>query len=96
LNVKIKPSTNKNKKIDVYKNNVKIASIGNKNYLDYPKYIKEKGLDYANKRRFLYHLRHKKNNGITCAPIEWVMPPRWAPRTVRTLWLWCTTVASAA
>jgi len=63
LNVKIKPSMDKNKKIDVYKNNVKIASIGNKNYLDYPKYIKEKGLEYANKRRFLYHLRHKKDNG---------------------------------
>ena len=36
LNVQIKPSTNKKKKIDVYKDNKKIASIGGIGYYDYP------------------------------------------------------------
>ena len=59
IGVIIKPSTNKNKKIDVFnKNNKKISSIGDINYKDYPTYIEEKGIDYAIKRRKLYHLRH--------------------------------------
>jgi hypothetical protein len=42
LNVIIKPSTRKNKKIDVYdKTNNLIASIGDKKYKDYPTYLKE-------------------------------------------------------
>ena len=57
----VKVSTNKKKKIDVYKDNVKIASIGDSRYKDYPTYIQEKGLDYAKVRRQLYHNRHKKN-----------------------------------
>jgi len=36
LNVTIKPSNKKNKKIDVYKNNKYICSIGDDNYTDYP------------------------------------------------------------
>ena len=60
LKVEVKPSKNKSKKIDVFKNGVKIASIGAKGYKDYPTYIKEKGLKYANKRRKLYKLRHNK------------------------------------
>ena len=59
LNVEIKPSTRKNKKIDVYKNNKYIVSCGDIHYYDYPTYIIEKGLKYANKRRDLYHIRHK-------------------------------------
>jgi hypothetical protein len=65
LNVIIKPSSKSNYKIDVFdKKNNYITSIGNKNYLDYPSYIEEKGLEYANKRRYLYHLRHKNDNQI--------------------------------
>ena len=77
LNVKIKPSINKNKKIDVYKNNKKVASIGAKNYKDYPTYLKEKGLQYANKRKELYELRHKNDinklntNGYYAHKILW-------------------------
>ena len=48
LGVIVKPSTKKGKKIDVIKNNVVIASIGDINYSDYPSYIKSNGLDYAN------------------------------------------------
>lgn len=60
LNVKILPSNNLNKKIDVYKDNKKVASIGAKGYLDYPNYILLKGKEYANIRRKLYYGRHIK------------------------------------
>ena len=45
----VKVSSNKKKKLDVYKNGIKICSI------------QEKGLDYAKVRRQLYHNRHKKD-----------------------------------
>lgn len=64
LNVSIKPSENKNKKIDVFKGDVLVASIGAKNYKDYPTYINEKGLSYANERRQLYKARHNKDRKI--------------------------------
>ena len=59
LGVTIKPSTNSKKKIDVYKNDKKIASIGAAGYKDYATYIKEKGKEYADKRRAAYRARHK-------------------------------------
>jgi len=64
LGVKIKPSKTKGKKIDVFKNNKKIASIGALGYSDYPTYIENKGKDYADKRRKLYKIRHKKDKDI--------------------------------
>lgn len=60
LNVEIKPSTNKNKKIDVFKDNKKIASIGAKGYLDYPNYLKI-NKDLANEKRKNYKARHEKD-----------------------------------
>jgi len=64
LNVHIKPSNKKNKKIDVIKNGKIIASIGNINYKDYPNYIKSDGIKYAEKRRELYKKRHKNDINI--------------------------------
>ena len=61
LNVEVKPSTNKKKKIDVYKNNHKIASVGAIGYNDYPTYIEIKGKKYADERRKLYKIRHSKD-----------------------------------
>ena len=61
LGVDVKPSTDKKKKIDVIKNGNKIASVGAIGYKDYPTYIKEKGLSYANERRKLYKIRHSKD-----------------------------------
>jgi hypothetical protein len=63
LGVELKPSTQKNKKIDVYKDGVKVVSIGDIRYLDYPNYILKNGLDYANQRRKLYLNRHKNDKG---------------------------------
>lgn len=61
LNVSIKPSTLKNKKIDVFENDKKIASIGAKGMKDYQVYLKEEGKQVADERRRLYRLRHKKD-----------------------------------
>ena len=77
LKVKILPSTNKNKKIDVFKDGKKIASVGNINYMDYPNYIETKGLKYANERKKLYKLRHNKDlnkpnsNGFYANKLLW-------------------------
>jgi hypothetical protein len=64
LNVTIKPSTNKNKKIDVFKNNKKIASIGAIGYNDYPNYIIKNDKAYAHERRRLYRIRHNKDRNV--------------------------------
>jgi hypothetical protein len=61
LGLTVLPSTKKGKKLDVYKNGKLIASIGDINYKDYPKYLKEDGPTVANERRRLYRLRHTKN-----------------------------------
>jgi hypothetical protein len=65
LNVIVKPSTRKNKKIDVYTiDGDYICSVGALGYKDYPTYIKLNGKEYAEKRRYLYKLRHKKDLNI--------------------------------
>ena len=64
LNVIVKPSTRKGKKIDVVKNGVVISSIGAIGYSDYPTYIKSHGLEYANNRRKLYKIRHEKDRHV--------------------------------
>jgi len=66
LGVQIKPSTNKNKKIDVFKEGKKITSIGGNPsvYSDYSTYVKTKGKNYADKRRKLYKLRHEKDRQV--------------------------------
>lgn len=68
IGVQIKPSTMKNKKIDVFKDGQKVASIGAKGYKDYPTYLKEKGKEYADERRRLYKQRHSKNRNIKDTP----------------------------
>ena len=65
LNLIIKPSKNKNKKIDVFTEDGKfLHSIGDILYNDYARYIEMYNLVYANKRRELYLNRHKKGINI--------------------------------
>ena len=77
LNVQIRPSTNPKKKIDVFKDDKKIASIGDINYFDYPNYIIKDGFKKVNERRKLYKLRHakdrlvKNSNGYFSDRILW-------------------------
>lgn len=66
--VTVKPSTRKGKKIDVFKKDEKIASIGALGMGDYPTYIKQKGKAYADERRRLYKIRHLKNSQVVGSP----------------------------
>ena len=61
LGLVVKPSTVKGKKIDVYKKNEKIASVGAEGYSDYGTYLKTDGKAVADERRRLYKLRHTKD-----------------------------------
>lgn len=60
LGVKVKPSTVKGKKIDVFKGDKKVASVGAKGYLDYPHY-KQKDPQLAEKKRANYKARHQED-----------------------------------
>ena len=76
LGVEIKSSSNSKKKIDIFKNGVKIASIGARGYKDYGMYLVEKGEKYANERRRLYRIRHqsdisKGGNGLWALRLLW-------------------------
>ena len=64
LGVEIKHSTNKTKKIDVYKKGKKLCSIGAYGMNDFPTYIQLKGLEYAKTRRRLYRIRHTRDRKL--------------------------------
>ena len=65
LNLIIKQSKNKGKKIDVYDiHNNFLHSIGDIRYNDYPNYCIIYNKKYADERKRLYHIRHKKGINI--------------------------------
>ena len=64
LGVTIKPSSKKGKKIDVFKNNQLVTSIGASGMNDYPTHLKNEGKKIAEERKRLYKIRHSKNTGI--------------------------------
>jgi len=74
LGVEIRLSKNTKKKIDVFKKNKLLCSVGNVNYYNYPTYIekyskqysKKYGKKYANTRRKLYKIRHKTDRKKGC------------------------------
>ena len=68
LGVVVKPSTNHDKKIDVFKDDVKVASCGANGYNDYPTYVQTKGKEYADERRRLYKLRHNEDRNKKGTP----------------------------
>jgi hypothetical protein len=61
LGVIVKPSANKTKKIDVFKQGKRVCSIGAYGMNDFPTYKKLKGNAYANTRRKLYKIRHNRD-----------------------------------
>jgi len=61
IGVHVEPSHTHDYKIDVYHDGDYITSIGHKDYSDYPSYIESHGKQYADERRRLYHIRHKKD-----------------------------------
>jgi len=64
LGVTIKPSKVKGKKVDVFKNGEKIASIGALGMGDFPTFKRKYGKEYADQRRKLYKKRHEKDRHI--------------------------------
>lgn len=68
MGLEIKPSTNKKKKIDVFKKGEKVASIGSRGMGDYPTYIESKGKVFAEERRRLFKIRHEKNRNKKDTP----------------------------
>lgn len=77
LGVTVKPSTNKTKKIDVYKKGTKIASVGANGMNDFPTYIKNRGVKYAKTRRRLYRIRHEKDRHIKGSNGYWADKLLW-------------------
>jgi hypothetical protein len=71
LKVDIKPSSNPKKKIDVFKDGKKIASIGASGYGDFPTYLKMKGKAYADERRRLYKIRHENTRKVVGSNSWW-------------------------
>ena len=64
LGLTVKVSKNKLKKVDVYRDNIFLNSIGDSRYQDYPHYIITYNKEYADKRKLLYHNRHKQNSNV--------------------------------
>tara|TARA_R110002153_G_scaffold240361_2_gene394957 strand:- start:251 stop:535 length:285 start_codon:yes stop_codon:yes gene_type:complete len=60
IGVTIKPSENKKKKVDVFKNGSKVGSIGAMGYKDYGTYLEELPKKEADKKRKNYLARHSK------------------------------------
>ena len=61
LGVTIKLSKVKGKKLDVFKDGKKLASIGALGMGDFPTFKRKFGKEYADKRRNLYKMRHEKD-----------------------------------
>ena len=61
IGVSVKPSKNKTKKIDVFKKDRKIATVGAYGMNDFPTYMIKRGVKYAKTRRRLYKIRHEKD-----------------------------------
>jgi hypothetical protein len=69
LGVEVKPSRTKGKKIDVFKNGSKVASVGALGYADYPTYMRlerEGKVDRGTAviRRRSYKARHQKDRMV--------------------------------
>jgi len=64
LGVVVKASSNPKKKIDVFKDGLKVASVGASGYGDYPTYMRTRGKEYADERRRLYKQRHSKDREV--------------------------------
>ena len=69
LGVVVKSSKTKGKKIDVFdKSGKKLASVGAIGYNDYPTFMRKKGKAYADERRRLYKIRHRKDRSQSGTP----------------------------
>lgn len=68
LGVNVKPSQKKNKKVDVYKDDKLVASVGSRGMEDYASHMQKKGKAFADERRKAYKDRHAKNRSVVGSP----------------------------
>jgi hypothetical protein len=68
LGVKIRPSKNPSKKLDVYRGTKKVASIGASGYGDYPTFMRTEGMASAKAHRRKYKMRHEKDRHVRGTP----------------------------
>ena len=73
----IRPSADPSKKIDILLRNDVIASIGDPALPDYPTYIQDKGLEFANKRRTAFYNRFRRLPDIKDSKITPMFWSRW-------------------
>jgi len=66
LGVEIRLSKNTKKKIDVFKKNKLLCSVGNVNYNNYPTHMIKRGKSFAKSRRRMYRIRHSKDRKKGC------------------------------
>jgi len=67
LHVQVRPSTRKGKKIDVFKNGKKVASVGAMGYNDFTTFSRQ-SKSKAAARRKAYHSRHQKDEHRAGSP----------------------------
>ena len=66
----IKLSEDPSKKIDVFLREKKISTIGDINLLDFPSFVEERGIEFANKRRDAFYSRFKRLPDIKDGKIQ--------------------------
>jgi hypothetical protein len=64
LGVTVARSTRKGKKIDVFRDGKKIASVGALGYGDFPTFRRTRGATFADNKRRLYKMRHEKDRHV--------------------------------
>jgi len=80
----LRKSDRKDKKLMLVNNeNNKKIHFGQKNYMDYVKYIKKDGLEKANKRKRLYINRHRGENWNAINPASLSKYILWNKSTLR-------------
>ena len=77
LGVTVKQSTNKTKKIDVFRGDTKLASVGANGMNVFPTYINKRGMKYAKTRRRLYRIRHERDRHIKGSAGYWADKLLW-------------------
>jgi len=73
IGVKVTKASDIEKKLDVYYENRKIASIGDSEYDDYYSYLKRDGIQVAEEHRRRYKIRHAKDLDHLGGYLAWVL-----------------------
>jgi len=73
IGVSVLKAEDLDKKLDVYYEGRKIATIGDSKYDDYYSYLKRDGIDVAEEHRRRYKIRHHKDLDHLRGYLAWVL-----------------------